>query len=50
MSYFLKKYLFYVIFLQSQKKGCKMSPIIKNAETLFERFESKMELWAEKLF
>jgi len=27
-----------------------MSIIIKNAETLFERFESKMEIWAEKIF
>jgi len=27
-----------------------MSIIIKNAETLFERFESKMEMWAEKIF
>jgi len=27
-----------------------MSLFIKNAETLFERFENKMEIWAEKLF
>jgi len=27
-----------------------MSLFIKNAETLFEKFESKMERWAEKLF
>jgi len=27
-----------------------MSLLIKNAETLFERFESKMEIWAEKIF
>jgi len=27
-----------------------MSIIIKNAESLFERFERKCELWAEKLF
>jgi len=27
-----------------------MSILIKNAETLFERFEYKMEVWAEKLF
>jgi len=27
-----------------------MSLLIKNAETLFERFENKMEIWAEKLF
>jgi len=31
-------------------EGYKMSIIIKNAETMFEKFESKMELWAEKLF
>jgi len=24
--------------------------IIKNAESLFERFEIKIEMWAEKLF
>jgi len=24
--------------------------LIKNAETLFEKFESKMERWAKKLF
>jgi len=27
-----------------------MSIIIKNAETMFEKFEYKMEIWAEKLF
>jgi len=27
-----------------------MAILIKNAETLFERFENKMEIWAEKLF
>jgi len=27
-----------------------MSIIIKNVESLFERFEQKCELWAEKLF
>jgi len=27
-----------------------MAILIKNAETLFERFENKMEMWAEKLF
>jgi len=32
------------------KKGFMMLLLIKNAETLFESFESTMELWAEKLF
>jgi len=27
-----------------------MIVIIQNAESLFEKFESKMEFWAEKLF
>jgi len=27
-----------------------MSLLIKNAETLFERFENRIEMWAEKLF
>jgi len=27
-----------------------MSIIVKSAESLFEKFESKMEIWAEKLF
>jgi len=34
----------------SKRKGDKMSIIMKNAETMFEKFESKMEIWAEKLF
>ena len=31
-------------------KGYEMSLIIKNAESLFERFENSVEEWAEKLF
>ena len=31
-------------------KGYEMSVIIKNAESLFERFENTIEVWAEKLF
>lgn len=31
-------------------KGYEMSLIIKNAESLFERFENSIEEWAEKLF
>jgi len=27
-----------------------MAILIKNAETLFERFERKIEMWAERLF
>ena len=42
------KMMYYFIYLK--EKGCKMSIIIKNAESMFERFESKMEIWAEKLF
>ena len=37
-------------FLYLKVKGYKMSIIIKNAESIFERFESKMEIWAEKIF
>jgi len=47
-------FIFYfnlVYYLQNlEQKGYKMSIIIKNAESMFERFESKMEIWAEKLF
>jgi len=32
------------------KKGYKMSIIIKNAESMFEKFEKRMEEWAERLF
>lgn len=38
------------IFKINRLKGFKMSLIIKNAETLFERFEAKIENWAEKIF
>ena len=31
-------------------KGCEMSMIIKNAESLFERFENSIEMWASKVF
>jgi len=31
-------------------KGFKMSMIIKNAESLFEIFESNIGIWAEKIF
>jgi len=44
--YFILMYYFTYL----KEKGCKMSIIIKNAESMFERFESKMERWAEKLF
>lgn len=45
---FYFKMMYYFAYLK--EKGYKMSIIIKNAESLFERFESKMEIWAEKLF
>lgn len=38
------------IFEIKAQKGFKMSLIIKNAETLFEKFEIRLEKWAEKLF
>lgn len=38
------------IFLINSQKDYKMAILIKNAETLFERFETKIEMWAEKLF
>jgi hypothetical protein len=31
-------------------EGFTMLIIIKNAESLFERFENSLELWAEKVF
>ena len=31
-------------------KGFEMALIIKNAETLFERFENSIGEWAEKIF
>jgi len=30
-------------------KGLEMAKIIKKAETLFERFEYSLEVWAEKI-
>jgi len=44
--YFILMYYF----VNLKEKGYEMSIIIKNAESMFERFESKMERWAEKLF
>lgn len=31
-------------------KGYEMSVVIKNAESLFQRFENCVQIWAEKLF
>lgn len=31
-------------------EGFKMSIIVKNAQSLFEKFENTLGLWAEKLF
>jgi hypothetical protein len=31
-------------------KGLKMSLIMKNAESLFEKFENSVEKWANKIF
>ena len=47
------KYLLFVIFyIESthKLKGYEMLPIIKNAESLFEKFEVCVEEWAKKLF
>ncbi|PHQ91886.1 MAG: hypothetical protein COB42_02740 [Sulfurimonas sp.] len=41
-----KKYVLYVNFI----KGFDMSIVIKNVESLFEKFEKSIEIWAEKLF
>jgi len=51
----LQCFLYFISFCSSifkiqAKKGNIMSVIIKNAETLFGKFETKMELWAEKIF
>ena len=43
---YMKKCVVYVIF----NKGYVMSMIIKNAESLFERFENSIEMWASKVF
>ncbi len=32
------------------KKGYEMSLVLKNAESLFEKFENCIEEWAEKIF
>lgn len=42
----IKKYVLYVNFI----KGFDMSIVIKNVESLFEKFEKSIEIWAEKLF
>lgn len=39
-----------IIFEIIKIKGFRMSVIIINAETLFEKFETRLEEWAEKLF
>jgi len=31
-------------------KGFEMSLIFKNAESLFQKFENQVEIWAEKVF
>lgn len=35
--------------LKILKEGCIMAKMIKQAETLFERFERSLEVWAEKI-
>lgn len=40
----------YCVKSSQELKGYEMSMIIKNAESLFERFESSVEKWANKLF
>jgi len=48
--FFIKISILWNIYIKKRKKGDKMSLLIKNAETLFEKFEYQMEIWAEKLF
>ncbi len=42
----MKKCVVFCIF----NKGFVMSMIIKNAESLFERFENSIEEWASRIF
>ena len=39
----------YVIFCKFNQ-GNKMSIVIKHTQSLLERFENKLEIWAEKVF
>jgi hypothetical protein len=58
MSKFICQFVIFFIFCyifcnnisDLMKKDIKMALIIKNAETLFERFENSMEVWAQKIF
>ncbi len=43
-------FLYYCNIVTFLNKGDAMSLIIKNAENLFEKFERRLENWAEKLF
>ena len=45
-SLYTKNLVVYVIF----NKGFVMSMIIKNAESIFEKFERSIEMWASKVF
>ena len=46
---FILSMCFSVVFIKLIK-GSEMSLVIKNAESLFEKFENSIEKWAEKLF
>lgn len=57
MSKYICQFVIFLYFISkscnnycNSKKGYKMAIIIKNAESFFEKFENKMEIWAEKLF
>jgi hypothetical protein len=39
----------YVLF-ENKRKGFKMKIIVKNVETLLEKFENSLEKWADILF
>lgn len=48
--FFIFSHIFCNNIADLKKKDIKMALIIKNAETLFERFENSMEAWAKKIF
>jgi len=49
LQYFYFLFKKFAIITLNLNKGYKMSIVIKNAENFFERFENKLEEWAEKI-
>ncbi|WP_324170458.1 hypothetical protein [Sulfurimonas sp.] len=39
-----------IVIFYKLSKGYEMSIIINNAQSLFERFENSIEMWAKKVF